>query len=290
MKYLCKSSGLLASVFVILSIFQCQATGPRGQSPVDLANAYLVDLKDIDFRFYNNPVTVDVINKGHTIQCNIKAASNNSPHIILDGSRYDLLQFHTHTPSEHTVNGMRYDLEIHFVHKNAVGKLAVVGVVCTTDPAKAISALPNKASAGKGLKKGLNKRVALRPLLQLIKPHANNSAASNKHSDKHTVNNATENISHTDEHKEVSLGAISINPGAIFPPEKLRYRYPGSLTTKPFTEGVEWNVIAQTIIVHPDLVKAITSLTGPNSARDVQPIAGRAVLLDCVTDSPVAVS
>jgi len=30
---------------------------------------------------------------------------------------YTVLQFHTHQPSEHTFDGMRYDMEIHFVHQ-----------------------------------------------------------------------------------------------------------------------------------------------------------------------------
>jgi len=31
---------------------------------------------------------------------------------------YTMLQFHTHQPSEHTFDGMRYDMEMHFVHQN----------------------------------------------------------------------------------------------------------------------------------------------------------------------------
>merc|ERR1711988_1304231 len=30
---------------------------------------------------------------------------------------YTVLQFHTHQPSEHTFDGMRYDMEMHFVHQ-----------------------------------------------------------------------------------------------------------------------------------------------------------------------------
>jgi len=41
---------------------------------------------------------------------------------------YKLLQFHYHTPSEHAFNGKRYAMEVHLVHKNANGNLAVVGV------------------------------------------------------------------------------------------------------------------------------------------------------------------
>jgi len=30
---------------------------------------------------------------------------------------FDCIQFHSHQPSEHTFDGMRYDMELHFVHK-----------------------------------------------------------------------------------------------------------------------------------------------------------------------------
>eukprot|EP00241_Pyramimonas_parkeae_P006017 CAMPEP_0114244366 /NCGR_PEP_ID=MMETSP0058-20121206/11296_1 /TAXON_ID=36894 /ORGANISM="Pyramimonas parkeae, CCMP726" /LENGTH=400 /DNA_ID=CAMNT_0001357291 /DNA_START=10 /DNA_END=1212 /DNA_ORIENTATION=+ len=40
-----------------------------------------------------------------------------------------LAQFHLHAPSEHTVDGARYDAEVHFVHVNANGDpAAVIGV------------------------------------------------------------------------------------------------------------------------------------------------------------------
>jgi len=34
---------------------------------------------------------------------------------------YKLLQFHFHTPSEHSVDGFLYDAEIHFVHQRQTG-------------------------------------------------------------------------------------------------------------------------------------------------------------------------
>ncbi|GAB9471246.1 Carbonic anhydrase [Globisporangium polare] len=41
---------------------------------------------------------------------------------------YPFAQFHVHAPSEHTLNGKAHDGELHFVHKNAAGNIAVVGV------------------------------------------------------------------------------------------------------------------------------------------------------------------
>lgn len=39
-----------------------------------------------------------------------------------DGLRFRGMQFHQHTQSEHTINGERYDLEMHTVHYPEVGK------------------------------------------------------------------------------------------------------------------------------------------------------------------------
>jgi len=40
-----------------------------------------------------------------------------------------LKQFHFHHPSEHTIDGKAYPLEMHFVHAAPDGDLAVVGVL-----------------------------------------------------------------------------------------------------------------------------------------------------------------
>jgi carbonic anhydrase len=41
----------------------------------------------------------------------------------------DLAQFHLHAPSEHTIDGMHYDAEIHFVHTIGGNPAAVIGVM-----------------------------------------------------------------------------------------------------------------------------------------------------------------
>jgi carbonic anhydrase len=69
---------------------------------------------------------VHILNNGHTQQFTYDAGSE----ITVNGEKYNLLQFHFHTPSEHTVNGVAYPMEVHLVHKNAAtGKLAVIGIL-----------------------------------------------------------------------------------------------------------------------------------------------------------------
>ncbi len=48
-----------------------------------------------------------------------------------------LLQYHFHRPSEHLISGKSFPMEVHFVHRNASGTLAVVGVLMTEGKANA---------------------------------------------------------------------------------------------------------------------------------------------------------
>lgn len=42
---------------------------------------------------------------------------------------YKLLQFHFHTPSEHTIDGFSFPVEMHMVHQDATGAYLVIGVL-----------------------------------------------------------------------------------------------------------------------------------------------------------------
>ncbi len=49
--------------------------------------------------------------------------------ITIGKTRYDLINVHEHTPSEHTLNGKQFPMEIHLVHQSSsTGQYAVVGV------------------------------------------------------------------------------------------------------------------------------------------------------------------
>lgn len=104
--------------------YQTCALG-KHQSPIDIrtSKARPADLKPIGFGYAAAPGTV--VNNGHTVQVNLPAAGQ----IELDGVPYKLLQFHFHTPSEHTVDGKTFPLELHLVHQASDKNLAVIGVM-----------------------------------------------------------------------------------------------------------------------------------------------------------------
>jgi carbonic anhydrase len=94
------------------------------QSPIDITGETEIDLSDIGFTYAET--ALNIINNGHTIQ--LGAAEGNS--ILYNGIHYNLLQFHFHHPSEHTVNGVAAPMEVHFVHRDPnSNNLAVVGVL-----------------------------------------------------------------------------------------------------------------------------------------------------------------
>ncbi len=95
------------------------------QSPIDLSGERTAALAPIAFEW--NSFSPEVVNNGHTIQVN----STNGGHMVLDGKAYTLLQFHFHHGSEHTIDGHRFPLEAHFVHKAEDGNLGVIGVFFT---------------------------------------------------------------------------------------------------------------------------------------------------------------
>ncbi len=66
---------------------------------------------------------------------------------------------------------------------------------------------------------------------------------------------------------------------ALLPTGRLTYRYEGSLTTPPCTEGVHWFVMKQPVFLSASQIAAITAAYDGN-ARPVQPLNGRRVDLD----------
>jgi carbonic anhydrase len=66
-----------------------------------------------------------VVNNGHTIEVEVAGAGGAK----LDGVDYTLKQFHFHHPSEHTVDGKSFPLELHLVNQAADGRLAVISVL-----------------------------------------------------------------------------------------------------------------------------------------------------------------
>jgi carbonic anhydrase len=97
------------------------------QSPINIEFSQVkTDKKVENIQIQYEPTPFTLVNNGHTVQANATTESNR---ILVEGNEYKLAQFHFHTPSEHQFNGQNYDMELHLVHKDTNGKIAVLGVM-----------------------------------------------------------------------------------------------------------------------------------------------------------------
>ncbi len=96
----------------------------KKQTPVNIVPATTIAalLPPLLFSYGNTPFVVE--NTGHVVEVPYAAGSS----VLIGLDRYDLLQFHFHAPSEHTVNGANAAIEMHLVHRDVLGNLAVIGV------------------------------------------------------------------------------------------------------------------------------------------------------------------
>lgn len=77
---------------------------------------------------------------------------------------------------------------------------------------------------------------------------------------------------------EVSEMQNAVSAGGLLPAEQDYYRYNGSLTTPPCTEGVRWLVMKQPMTLSQQQLSSFQNmLNGPNN-RPVQPLNARQIL------------
>ena len=192
----------------------------KAQSPVEItpkaptASAIVFDYK---------PTPARVIASGQALQVNFAPGSS----ISIDDHRYALIEFHVHTPSEHVIAGEHYPMEIQLVHKDAEGKLAVIGVMY------------DQGASSKALSPVWSKWPA-----------------------KHDV--------------ETKLGK-ALDPSQLLPENRTVFRYQGSLTTPPCSEGVVWNVMRRPMTDSRASIDLLKQHLHAN-ARPPQELNGREVL------------
>lgn len=201
---------------------------PAKQSPIDIVTGAATEgAKEITFVDYES-ITNPVLKHGGANFKVDTTGSEEGKNILKVGDKeYRLIQFHFHTPSEHTVDSTRYPLELHLVHQAEDGALAVVGIFFAKGEENAFLAqffgkLP-EAKVG----------------------------------------------------EDLSLETISTS--ALELVDQPHWRYDGSLTTPPYSEGVSWVVIQKTTTCSKDQIGAFYTSVGGENARLVQPINGRMV-------------
>lgn len=139
--------------------FKTCAIGTQ-QSPIDLSSPVMAQVGSLTTDYKPSPMKI--INNGHTIQVNYAPGST----LTIRDHSYEVQQFHFHTPSEHKVNGKDFPLEMHVVHKDQDGNLAVLGVLFEEGPEnKALNDVWNNAPATPGPEKTIPANINVAALV-----------------------------------------------------------------------------------------------------------------------------
>lgn len=70
----------------------------------------------------------------------------------------------------------------------------------------------------------------------------------------------------------------AFNAAQLLPKEQAYYRFNGSLTTPPCTEGVTWLVLKTALTISAEQVAQFEKAVGGHNNRPVQPINARPIL------------
>lgn len=95
------------------------------QSPINIDTTLKAHISPLSIHYSDGPIAL--LNNGHTIQAGLKNTTADT--VSIDGVPFTLQQFHFHSPSENTIHGKHYAMEMHLVHKDAKGAVAVVAVM-----------------------------------------------------------------------------------------------------------------------------------------------------------------
>ncbi|WP_313399144.1 carbonic anhydrase [Acinetobacter variabilis] len=192
------------------------------QSPINIERTVKAELEPLKFSY--NTMIHAIENKGHTIQVDFAKGGE----LQLDGETFVLKQFHLHSPSENLIKGKSYPLEIHFVHANTQGELAVVAMMFEQGTEN-----PMLKRMWNRLPKKQGEKVVLK------KPQPVNE---------------------------------------MLPKNLDYYRFSGSLTTPPCSEGVRWLILKEIQQASIKQISEFSKLMGHPNNRPVQSLNGRVVL------------
>lgn len=103
---------------------ECRTTATSRQSPIDIHDVAIDSrLKPLEATLPDRKA--ELVNTGYTLQAEPQPGGL----LYLNDRTYSLAQFHFHTLAEHTVEGRRGVMEMHYVFKDSAGQLAVIGVL-----------------------------------------------------------------------------------------------------------------------------------------------------------------
>ena len=231
--------------------------GGTGQSPIDIIK--YVDLAGqtksvLWFDYYSDVeegMTAALRNDGHAVFYD--EVKINIGDVKIGNTEYKAFKYDFHAPSEHTIDGQVYPLEIQIMHKDAAGKMLGVSVLF-------------KYGASNKYLSALKSAVPDMPMWN-VEHGAGMAPVSGKHADFFNL--------------EEILPDGEVHPGG----DMTFYNYEGSMTMPPCTEGVTWWVSAEPVEAEQKQIEQIRkAIIGADSTkhgnnRATQGLNGRKVLV-----------
>ncbi|CAF3094237.1 unnamed protein product [Rotaria sp. Silwood2] len=227
----------------------------RSQSPINIQTACTTYQQFPLLQFstsYNDNQVFTLKNNGHSISGTLQTGSNTVLSISGGGlnGTFQFANFHLHwgenrkSASEHEVNGVKYSGEIHLVHQNPLtSEYAVLGIFMDSSWDKG-GAINNLNLNQDGTTSSWKNYFDIAPKL--------------------TEENQFENV--------------NLNLATLIRGNRNDYwRYRGSLTTPPCTEGIIWTVFKEPIYFTETEIKNLRLQVLAKNAREPQPSYNRTV-------------
>ncbi|KAF8654430.1 hypothetical protein HU200_061613 [Digitaria exilis] len=193
------------------------------QSPIDLSHERVSLVRSLGYLNHSyRPAPASIVNRGHDIMVKF---SGDAGSLVINGTAYYLKQMHWHSPTEHTIDGRRYDMELHLVHESAEKKAAVIAILYEVGDHD--------------------------PFL-------------------HELEDDIKRIADRRDDKEESVGVV--DPRRARGRASVYYRYMGSLTTPPCTEGVIWTVVKRVRTVSKYQLELLREAVHDDMEKNARPL------------------
>jgi len=230
----------VAAAAMIASSTSVAMAGQPHQSPIAIRSRSAVDAPDlpelvvdypdhVDLRIHyisrdsDDPAGCTTRGPEETVEAEVPAGA---AAVRLGSVCYELTQFHFHTHSEHVLDGHRFPVEQHFVHRGPDGQTLVVGLFLT--------------GGGRG-------------------------------------GTPQDTVLHTLPEECGQELEVCVDLSRALPDDLSTFRYDGSLTTAPGTEGVSWVMLRQHRAVADSSVEGLEEHFPKGNARELQPLNDRTV-------------
>lgn len=204
--------------------FETCQTGVN-QSPINIlpSAASKLGLPALSTQYSNSPTRL--LNVNHTLQATMSSYTSDT--LEIDHQPYSLKGFEFHAPSEHSIDGKTYAMELQLTHKNDNGDTVIMSVMFNVDE-------PNQA-----------------------------------------IQNLWESFPTMEDSSMPLFSPVDINQ--LIPEDKTYWRYNGSLTTPPCSEGIAWIILKTPVTLSAEQLDKFKYAMRHANNRPLQPLNGRII-------------